>query len=351
MAAITSLTSITRVSSATSQTGRQGQGEYRPASGKIFNAQVLEAQGEDLFLLDISGKQLTASTRAPLAAGQSLRLQVVRSSPQIEFKIVSQPQDLFFGRSLTLLEKNIDLASLFNALNQQSSPDIATLSAPTRNILDFFSTTLQQQNVLDHNDGGTVLKQFIDKLGLSLEHMLANQNKTAAAENLKAALLEILNTFRNSESLAENTEKLLNTIELFQLAQLYNTQDRQFILPLPLPFIEKGYLIVEYEERNNQEGNDHENREYNRFSLYITMSDLGNIQIDFLQTKEALYLRFRTDSEEKTRFVEQFSEQLQETLSGSQNINISFSTDAPDPIADLLKRVISEEKSMVNTKA
>ncbi len=350
MAAITSLTSIARVSSATSQTGRQSQGEYRPVPGKIFNALVLEAQGEDLFLLDIAGKQLTATTKAPLTPGQSLSLQVVRSAPQVELKIITQPQDLFFGRSLTLLEKNIDLSSLFSALNEQPPADIATLSTPTRNILNLFST-LQQQNTINHNDSGTVLKQFIDKLGLSLEHMLAEQQGPATAENLKAALLEIANTFRNSESLAENTGKILNTIELFQLAQLYNNQDRQFILPLPLPFIEKGYLVVEYEKKHKKEGNDSTDNKYDRFSLYLTMSDLGNIQIDFLQIKETLYLRFRTDSEEKTRFVKQFSEQLQESLSGSPQINISFSSDAPDPIADLLQRVISEDKSMVNTKA
>lgn len=350
MAAITPLTSITRVSSATSQTGRQSQGEYRPVPGRIFNAQVLEAQGEDLFLLDIAGKQLTATTKAPLAAGQSLRLQVIQSTPQIELKIITQPQDQFFGRSLTLLEKNFNLSDLFSALTEQPSADIATLSTPTRNILNLFST-LQQQKTINPNDSGTVLKQFIDKLGLSLEHMLADQDGASAAENLKAALLEIANTFRNSENLAENTGKILNTIELFQLAQLYNTQDRQFILPLPLPFIEKGYLVVEYEENNSQEGNNPENRKYNRFSLYITMSDLGNMQIDFLQTKEVLYLRLRTDSEEKTMFVKQFSEQLQETLSGAPQINISFSSDAPDPIANLLQQIISEEKSMVNTQA
>ncbi|WP_457577944.1 hypothetical protein [Desulfomarina sp.] len=350
MTAISSLTSISRVSSAASQTGRQSQGDYRPVPGKIFTALVLEAQGEDLFLLDIAGKQLTATTKAPLAAGQSLRLQVVRSTPQIELKIVTQPQDLFFGRSLTLLEKNIDLSSLFSALSEQPSADIATLSTPTRNILNLFST-LQQQKTIDHNDSGTVLKQFIDKLGLSLEHMLADRKGPAAAENLKAALLEIANTFRNSESLAENTGKILNTIELFQLAQLYNNQDRQFILPLPLPFIEKGYLVVEYEEKNKGGGNDPENKKYDRFSLYLTMSDLGNIQIDFLQLKKTLYLRFRTDSDEKNRFVEQFGEQLKESLSGFPQINISFSQDAPDPIADLLQRVVSEDKSMVNTKA
>ncbi len=350
MAEITTLTSITRVSSANSQTGRQSQGEYRPVPGKIFNALVLEAQSEDLFLLDIGGRQLTATTKAPLAAGQSLRLQVLRSTPQIELKIVTQPQDHFFGRSLTLLEKNIDLSGFFSALNKQPSADIATLSTPTRNILDLFST-LQQQNARTSDNSGIVLKQFIDKLGLSLEHMLANQDRPPAVENLKSALLEIANTFRNRESLAENTGKVLNTIELFQLAQLYNNQDRQFILPLPLPFIEKGYLVVEYEEKNKGEGNDPINKKYDRFSLYLTMSDLGNLQIDFLQIKETLYLRFRTDSEEKTRFVQQFSEQLQETLSGSSEITFSFSSDAPDPIADLLQRVISEDTSMVNTKA
>jgi hypothetical protein len=347
MVTITPLTSIAPVSSATSQTGRQNQGEYRPAPGKIFDALVVEAHGKDRFLLDISGKKLTASTKAPLTPGQSLRLQVVQSTPQIELKIVTQAQDQFFGRSLTLLEKNIDLSSFYNLLNQQPSGDLASLSSPTRNILNLYSV-LQQQNTSDIDDNGTVLKRLIDKLGLSLEQMLINQDKTGAADNLKAALLEIVNTFKNSETLAESTGKILNTIELFQLAQLYNSHDRQFILPLPLPFIEKGYLIVEYDEGKN--ANETDQRKYDRFSLYLTMSDLGNIQIDFLRMNDTLYLRFRTDSEEKSGFIQQFSEQLKETLSESSQVNISFSADAPDPVTDLLQRVITEDQSMVNTK-
>jgi hypothetical protein len=135
---------------------------------------------------------------------------------------------------------------------------------------------------------------------------------------------------------------------LFQLAQLHNSGDRQFIFPLPLPFVEQGYLVIERD--TDKESDKDDTRKNNRFSLHLSMADLGNIQIDFLSIEETLYIRFRTDSQEKADFVAQFSEQLKEAITTIPQINLSFSADAPDPLTELMREIVPEGSTMLDTR-
>jgi len=298
--------------------------------------------------LDISGHQLTAESKAALSPGQKLQLQVIETNPQIELKIVSNKLDQFFGRSLTLLGKNIDLSVLFQTFDQYSPAPLNSLTSTTRNVLEnFFS--LQQSNFSD-KDSGAVLKQLIDRLGLTLENALARGDKASATNNLKASLLDIAHNFQSTENIAEATTKILTTLELFQLAQLHNQNDKQFIFPLPLPFVEQGYLIVERRDASESDGIDG-NTPNSRFSLHLTMTDLGNIQIDFLSVYEKLYIRFRTDSQAKADFVAQFGDQLKDAITDISDINLSFSADAPDPLTELIRHIVPEGDSILDTKA
>ena len=347
MVAITPPTSILPLGPVTSQSGDRNKRENFPSPGRLLKALVLEMTGPNRFLLDISGRQLTAESKAAFTPGQKLQLQVVQTTPQIELKIVTNTLDQFFGRSLTLLGKNIDLTELFQTFGQQTQSSISTLSPTTRNVLDDFHT-LQQKFSTD-NDGGAVIKRLIDQLGLNFENALARGDRASAGNNLKAALLDIANTFQNEKSISETTARLLTIIELFQLAQLHSQSDRQFIFPLPLLFIEQGYLIVKYSTDDKSDGNRESDLE-TRFSLHLTMTELGNIQIDFLKMQDELYIRFRTDSQEKADFVALFSEQLKNTITGTSHINLSFSADAPDPKIDLIRQLVPEGNSLVDTR-
>jgi hypothetical protein len=59
---------------------------------------------------------------------------------------------------------------------------------------------------------------------------------------------------RSSEGVAANAGRLLQSVEMMQLAQLQGTNEAIFILPLPLPFIERGYLVVEREQTASRKG-------------------------------------------------------------------------------------------------
>jgi len=348
MMTITPLSSILPIGSATAQ-GNKGRSQEQPfpGQGQLLKALVLESKGENRFVLDIGGTELTARSEAPLSTGQKLQLQVMTTSPQIELKIVTDTLNQFLGRSLTLIGKNIDLSSLFKAFQQHSPPPLETVTSSTRNVLETFYS--QQQNTLDAKSGGVILKQLIDGLGLTLENLLAKGDKSGAMRTLKAALIEISQSFHSADRIADSTNKLLNTLEIFQLAQLQTGSEKLFIFPLPLPFLEQGYLIVENNEKENTADNNEEGE--GRFSLHLTMKELGNIQIDFLKNRDELFIRFRVEHQEIADFVSEFRGDLEQSITNIPHINISFSTDAPDPVSDLIQQLVPEGKSIFTAKA
>ncbi len=347
MDSVTPLTSIFTVGSSTSQGRGRNHGQQLPDFGQILKAVVLEANGNNRFVLDIGGNRLSANSEANLVPGQILQLQVTQTEPQIELKIVTETLNQLSGRSLTLLGKNIDLTALFAAINATSPSPLPLLSPISRNVLESFFSL--QHNSIDNKDGGAILKQLIDGLGLNLEHLLANGSKDAAVHTLKAALLEMSNSFSAAEHLAEATQKVLTTLELFQYAQLQSGSQSQLIFPLPLPFVEQGYLLVERQDEDD-EANPAEPLE-RRFSLHLTMSDLGNMRINFLHNPEGLFIRFHTDSKEKSDFIESHGEDLKASISNIPQVSLAFASDAADPINDLIRSIVPQGKSMLDTKA
>ena len=346
MDTIAPLSSILPVGSTASQGRGYSHGQQLPAAGQTLKAVVLEAQGDNRFIVDIGGNRLTASSEAKLSPGQILQLQVTKTEPQIELKIVNDTLNRFAGRSLTLLGKNIDLTALFSAIRGHNPPPLQLLTPTSRSVLESFFSL--QQNSLDEKNGGVILKQLIDSLGLNLEHLLARGDKDAAVHTLKAALLEMAHNFSSAANLAEATQKILTTLELFQFAQIQTGSTSQFVIPLPLPFVEQGYMIIEQQEEGS--GKSGSGAEESRFSLHLTMSDLGNLRINFLQNAEGLFIRFHTDSQEKADFIATHSDELKVVKSNSPLISLAFSADAADPISDLIRQIIPSGSSMLDTK-
>jgi hypothetical protein len=345
MDTISPLNSITSIGSSTSQGRGRSQDRQPPAQGQLVKAVVLESTGGNRFVLDIGGTRQPVTSEAPLAPGQALRLQVVRTEPRIELKIVANPLNQLQGRSLTLLGKNIDLAALFQGFQQHSPPPLETVSPTSRSVLEGFFA--MQQNGVAGKDGGTMLKQLIDSLGLNLEQLLARGEKNSALLTLKAALLEIAHSFNSASNIAETTNKILATLELFQLAQLQTGDDTRLILPLPLPFIEQGYLLIERDGKDSGAGNS--TSPESRFSLHLTVSDLGDLQVDFLRNPEGLFIRFRAGDQQKADFLAAFGSGLKQAITDVPLIGLSFSADAPDPIHQLVRQLIPDGNSMLDT--
>jgi len=349
MEPIAALSSSPVLGSSTSGAGGQQYHSQQMLEGQTMHAFVVKAAGENKFILDIGTNRILArSDSVTLTPGQSLQLQVTATTPLLELKIISAPFQQHLGQSLTFIGQNLDVSSLIQTLQQPPNPGIETLSTASRQILESFFA-LQQQKPLSGKEGGEVLRQMIDTLGLQMEAKLGRGLKDEGTTSLKSALLEVIHLFKESEKSEGTAKNLLATIESFQLSQLRLDQDKNLIIPLPFPFLDQGYLLID--QKQEQETEDHKRKKQLHFSLHLALSGLGNIQIEFVQTDEGLWMRFNCDSQEKADFVRQFSDDLRQQLADTPIQGLSFSGTANAPGTDLVRLLAPTGKSFLDTKA
>ena len=346
MNTINALSAIKPVGSATSDTSGRQQFQQQARPGQTFTATVLESAGSNRFYLDILGDKILAqSDKVTLSPGTRLNLEVLATKPLLELRIISRNPEMFFGKTLTLLGKNLDMSGLFQALNPPASPLLDQLSSTTQQGLkDFYNL---QQMPVGGKDNGVHLKQLLDRLGLSLETLLAGGKKNPAAQSLKAALLEIATLMKDGGELADITNRLLGTLELYQLAQLRLASENLFIFPLPLPFLDNGYLLV---EKNDKSNDGEKNSDTLRFSLHLTLEPLGDIEITFLHTTDGLYIRFACESQAKKDFTNSYRDTLKEMISSAEVLGLSFTDIAGNPASDLIQLLVPDGESMLDTK-
>lgn len=347
MNTINALSAINHVGSSTSDSGNRQQSQQQAQPGQFLSATVLESTEGNRFYLDILGNKILAqSDTVTLSPGARLKLEVLATQPQLELRIVSKNPEIFFGKTLTLLEKNLDIGALFQSLQSSQSPLLSQLSSSSLDGLKSFS--ILQQGEMNTPESGANLKQLLDRLGLSLEAVLAGGNKQQnAGQTLKAALLELSALLKSGGELAETTNKLLGTLELYQLAQLRLSNDNLQIFPLPLPFLDHGYLLVEEDSDNSTEGEDNAPL---RFSLHLRLEPLGDIEIRFLNTDEGLYIRFACESKEISDFTSMHQEDLKQMITSTPVLGLSFTEGAGNPARDLIQQLIPDGEAILDTK-
>ncbi len=345
MNTINALTAVKSVGTATSDANEKKQFQQKAKPGQKFSATVLESAGKNRIYLDIFGDKILAqSDIINLKPGTKLQLEVLSTKPLLELKIISKTPEMFFGKTLTLLGKNFDIGGLVQIL-QDSPPVLGQLGSNSQQGIKEFHDL--QQIPYGNKDSGDQLKLLLDRIGLSLEPLLAGGNKTEAALSLKAALLELTTLFKSGGELADTTNRILGTLELFQLAQLRLASDDLQIFPLPLPFLDNGYLLVKNNKQRESNDNDEKSTQ---FSLHLSLEPLGNIEISFLQTQEGLSIQFSCDSLEKMEFTREHQEQLTKMISTATILGVNFTELAGDPTNDLIQQLVGDGQSMLDTK-
>lgn len=348
MNTISPLSPIAYIQSSTTQAGGKNTGQQQPQQGQSFQATVIESKPGNLFILEIGGNHISAKTDVPLSVGQNLQLQVTATTPKVELRIVSDTLQQFLGHSLTLVGKNINVGNLLQSLHSESLPLFGQLSGSSIESLERFQSF--QRSSLFEMFNGEAFKNLVDRFGLSLEALLARGDKNIPGQSLKAALLEIVQLYNGSPDILKNAKELLGTLELFQLTQLQLLKNNTLIFPLPFPFLEKGYLLIDNYQNYSQKDTQ-ENEETISFSLHLTLIELGNLKIDFNQSPEGIFLRFHSDSKEKSNFIQEYIEELSSTLSDPPILGISYSEDVKDPSSELLEKLLPEGRSFVDTRA
>ena len=345
MNTITPLQSILVTSPVNQQQGNRTASAFATGHGQTVTATVEEARPGGQFLLNFAGNRLLAKSDVALQVGETLRLNITATEPQIELKIISgSTLGQLIGKSISLVGKNISVAQLFADFAQQPA-FFSDLSKTSQETLTYYNTVGQNDSA--DTLGGEVLKQLIDRLGLSFERLIAEGNTETASKSLKSALLELSKSFADAESLSEHTNKLLSTLELFQMAQIQLDTSRQTLYPLPLPFIENGFLLVEHDDANTSHA-EHQEAPL-RFSLHLTMSELGWVRVDFLQSKEGLFIRFHTGNTATADFASSFSDELKQAITAPLAA-ITFTADAEDPVKYLLKQLLPDGSQVLDTK-
>lgn len=282
------------------------------------------------------------------------------------------PKDAVFNQLFQHMQLQPNLLSAANSANtlnvlNSGLAELAFLLKGPESLFQLFSTNSLQSGLLtqsqaeailfaqggasgSENKGGEQLQQLVNKLGLNMEGLLAAGNKEEAVKTVKFALMELVQNFTEQSKLLESGKQALNTLEFFQLAQLQAGRQNTLVVPLPLPFLEQGYLVIE--DDKDQSGQDKQGREIPKnFSLFLKLSPLGNLKIDFLSSGDGVYIRFNSESKEVSDFLATYKKELDTAISDTLVHGVSFTENGEDPLTTVLKRSRAGAESFINATA
>ncbi len=315
---------------------------YGLQTGQLVNATVAEG-GHSEVLLDLDRQQLRAQTQTPLQTGQKLRLLVVESKPQLILRLFQDNLLERLSHSVHLLEGKLDLAGALRQLTASPSPEADSPEAPLNKLLEFFGPfRAPSPEALSGNQ----LQQLARHLGLTLEADLARGTEAVEPANLKSLLLTAGETEdRQASETSKNIEQLLQKLELFQLCNLRLARHDASLLPLPLPFLDNGYLLAEKET-----GGDPEQRSARKVTLYLSLQGLGELRIDLLQETDGLFLRFTCDSGDKSRFLEEQETELREMVSSLPLCRATYGSDQGPLRTELIRRILADGDELLDAR-
>lgn len=307
---------------------------------QIVRATVAEG-GREQVLLDLGHHRLRAETQVPLRTGQSLDLKVTSLSPRLELRLIDDLLGERLNRSLHLLSGKWDLLPPLRELLEGGTPLFDRLSPAARVGLEIWMAI---QGFSYEKPDPVLFRHLARRFGLDLEARLARGEKQEAIETLKGALLEVAQKIDDSSGeTAERVGRLLQSLEMFQLCQVRLGEAGLSLLPLPLPWLEQGYILADDSAERGGEG---ENPF--RLSLHLSLQGLGDLRVDFLYDQQGVYLRVAGESREKADFIASFQEELREALGPSLQ-GLVFTEGAEGPAPALIRRV-AEKSGMLDTR-
>jgi hypothetical protein len=332
------LTVRTVLPAANASTTAEGR-QYGLQAGQFVHATVAEG-GRDSVLLDINQQRLQARTEIPLQTGQQLRLLIEETSPHLQLRLVKDSLVERLTHAVHLLEEKWDFSGLLSRLTAKGGTGHETLDG----LLTLFSGI---SSALDESPCGKKLRALVSKMGLTLEAELNHEGNRVGPDNLKSALLNTRKQLPEQETeLSETLDRLQRKIEFFQLCNLRLARQGAVLIPLPLPFLESGYMIVE----NKAEGKDAETWPC-KLSLFLSLKKLGELRIDLLHEGGGLFLRFTCSSRQMADFLAGSEGELRSMLTGLPLYGASYGCGVENFENDLIRRVLSDEQDLLNTRA
>lgn len=239
---------------------------------------------------------------------------------------------------LALLQKTADLPALH----------------PLRQLLAFLATAPSASaQPVEYRPDGQQLATLIDRLGIGMERLLLEGNQEEAVRTLKAALLELSGQLAGAEKSPAPAEQMVKTIELFQMLQIRLASEALFFLPLPLPFLDQGYLLINPDQAGEQPEDERRrgHQGSRQVELHLRLEGLGNLEVTILREQDRLSLKFMAEDTERARFIAGFRDELANWLTAGQLTSVQFLGGAQEPAKTLLHKLTrGSDGSMINTR-
>ncbi|MBW2186989.1 MAG: flagellar hook-length control protein FliK [Deltaproteobacteria bacterium] len=199
---------------------------------------------------------------------------------------------------------------------------------------------LEQLSTQIAGDMSTANSKFVVNLarmlGLDFEALLAKDQLDAANAGLKGMLTALKNHSEVAESVRETAAQMSQQLEVLQLCRLRLAQEGVLFLPLPLEFVEQGYVLF---EQQGQDGSEADGADGHLVSLNLTLRHLGSLQVNLLFEQQALFVRIKCQDEATVTLVEEYCDELRESLQPFSIRSIQVVTGAQDPALTLLDRL------------
>ena len=309
---------------------------------EIVQATVVQG-GMDTVELELNRYRFTAHTRIPLRTGQRLQMQVQDTSPHIELKILNQSllENLF--QRLHLFGEELDLASRLRHILGEASHSSTLQGQASYNASD---SLLQGLNQFAGRPDGSFLAAMSGLLGLDTEALLASDSDSRVA-NLKTLLMHLLGQQDGTSQQQETSNKnLLQHTELMQLCRARLYQDNTFFLPLPFPFLERGFALMERRKGSESEGEDREREEYS-ISLCLRLQNLGALEVRMLYEEPQLLVRILCQEQKAVDFFSGIKEEFKEAVEALPVHSLTVTTGGRDPDRILREKVLPESEHFV----
>lgn len=196
-------------------------------------------------------------------------------------------------------------------------------------------------------------EEYLNRLGIVMERLLAENKPEEAARTLKFALLELSQQAEAADKSTVAPDQLAKTLELYQLLQMRLASEALFFLPLPFSFLQQGYLLVD-SDRSGEEsetGGDHSSQADQTIELHLQLEGLGNVQVNIRRQEDRIALRFLTENAEKAKFVAGFRDELARWITSADLDSVQFLVGANEPVKTLLEIMTRGGAGMIDTRA
>lgn len=310
--------------------------------GQLLRASVTEG-GQDHVTLAWGQDRFRAETRIPFRIGQTLELLVVATSPHIELRLLGDS----LGERLSQYLQTLNGKWHFFSAAEDLSGVAGGRSGPSgQDPSAFLELWRQACEGLSRSPSAEALRHVLTTLGLGHEADLAREGLSAFSPNLKSALLEVLHRAGSLDpELEEAFTQQLRLLEFFQLSQVRLGAQGMTLYPLPLSFLDQGFLLA-----RNKHGEE-EAESSALVSLHLQLKGLGGLRIDLLEEGGGTLVRFACEDQEKADYIAAFRDELEQILEGLPLEGLSFSVGAKSPDRDLVEMLQPKEGCFLNTRA